>query len=53
LARPGGIYRTNDAGAHWQPVFDGQSIQSIGSLAVVIKRAAADASRSTAIDAVV
>jgi photosystem II stability/assembly factor-like uncharacterized protein len=30
----GGIYKTTDAGVHWQPIFDDQQVQSIGSLAV-------------------
>ena len=33
-AASGGIYKTTDAGVHWQPIFDGQSVASIGSLAV-------------------
>jgi photosystem II stability/assembly factor-like uncharacterized protein len=33
-AASGGIYKTTDAGAHWQPIFDGHPVQSIGSLAV-------------------
>ena len=33
-AASGGIYKTLDAGVTWQPVFDGQPVQSIGSLAV-------------------
>jgi photosystem II stability/assembly factor-like uncharacterized protein len=33
-AASGGIYKTTDAGVHWQPVFDGQPVASIGSLAV-------------------
>ncbi len=30
----GGIWRTDDAGRTWQPIFDGQSTGSIGALAV-------------------
>jgi hypothetical protein len=30
----GGVYKTTDGGVHWQPVFDAQPVQSIGSLAV-------------------
>ena len=33
-AASGGIYKTTDGGVHWQPVFDGQPVMSIGSLAV-------------------
>ncbi len=33
-AASGGIYKTTDAGIHWQPIFDGQPVASIGSLAV-------------------
>ncbi len=33
-AASGGIYKTTDAGVHWQPVFDDQPVSSIGSLAV-------------------
>jgi photosystem II stability/assembly factor-like uncharacterized protein len=33
-AASGGIYKTTDAGVHWQPIFDGQPVASIGSLAV-------------------
>ncbi len=33
-AASGGIYKTTDAGAHWQAVFDGPPVASIGSLAV-------------------
>ena len=33
-AASGGIYKTLDAGVTWQPMFDGQPVQSIGSLAV-------------------
>src|SRR5437867_6109842 len=30
----GGIAKTIDGGVHWQQIFDGQPVQSIGSLAV-------------------
>src|SRR5581483_11149759 len=30
----GGVWKTEDGGVHWRPVFDEQSAQSIGSLAV-------------------
>ena len=30
----GGIFKTSDAGTTWQPIFDGQPVSSIGSLAV-------------------
>ncbi len=33
-AASGGIFKTTDGGAHWQPVFDRQPVSSIGSLAV-------------------
>ena len=33
-AASGGVYKTTDGGTHWQPVFDQQPVQSIGSLAV-------------------
>jgi photosystem II stability/assembly factor-like uncharacterized protein len=33
-AASGGIYKTTDGGVHWQPMFDLQPVQSIGSLAV-------------------
>jgi photosystem II stability/assembly factor-like uncharacterized protein len=33
-AASGGIFKTTDAGIHWQPVFDDQPVASIGSLAV-------------------
>jgi photosystem II stability/assembly factor-like uncharacterized protein len=33
-AASGGIYKTTDAGAHWQSIFDAQPVASIGSLAV-------------------
>jgi hypothetical protein len=33
-AASGGVFKTVDAGVHWQPVFDDQPAQSIGALAV-------------------
>jgi photosystem II stability/assembly factor-like uncharacterized protein len=33
-AASGGVYKTTDGGVHWQPMFDLQPVQSIGSLAV-------------------
>src|SRR5262245_1142669 len=33
-AASGGIWKTTDGGVTWQPIFDGQSAQSIGSLAI-------------------
>jgi len=33
-AASGGIFKTVDAGAHWDPIFDGEPVSSIGSLAV-------------------
>ncbi len=33
-AASGGIFKTTDAGAHWEAVFDDQPVSSIGSLAV-------------------
>jgi photosystem II stability/assembly factor-like uncharacterized protein len=30
----GGVWKTTDAGTVWQPIFDGQSVASIGALAV-------------------
>src|SRR5258708_25818883 len=30
----GGVWKTDDGGVHWRPVFDEQSVQSIGSLAI-------------------
>ncbi|MCJ7679482.1 MAG: sialidase, partial [Candidatus Aminicenantes bacterium] len=33
-AASGGIFKTTDGGSQWNPVFDGQSVSSIGSLAV-------------------
>jgi photosystem II stability/assembly factor-like uncharacterized protein len=33
-AASGGIFKTTDGGIHWEPIFDGQSVSSIGSLAI-------------------
>ncbi len=33
-AASGGIWKTIDGGVHWDPIFDGQPVSSIGSLAV-------------------
>jgi photosystem II stability/assembly factor-like uncharacterized protein len=33
-AASGGIWKTTDAGIHWQPIFDNQPVSSIGALAV-------------------
>ncbi len=33
-AASGGVWKTVDGGVHWEPVFDDQSAQSIGALAV-------------------
>jgi photosystem II stability/assembly factor-like uncharacterized protein len=33
-AASGGIFKTIDNGAHWDPIFDGEPVSSIGSLAV-------------------
>ncbi len=30
----GGIFKTTDGGIHWDPIFDGQPVSSIGSLAI-------------------
>ena len=30
----GGVWKTTDGGVHWEPIFDNQPVQSIGSLAV-------------------
>ena len=33
-AASGGIFKTIDGGTHWEPIFDGQPVSSIGSLAI-------------------
>jgi len=33
-AASGGIFKTTDGGTHWEPVFDGQDVSSIGSMAL-------------------
>src|SRR5438552_10301337 len=33
-AASGGIFKTTDGGTHWDPIFDAESVASIGSLAV-------------------
>ncbi|HEY8174955.1 MAG TPA: hypothetical protein VIF32_04635 [Gemmatimonadaceae bacterium] len=33
-AASGGIWKTTDAGVHWQPIMDNQQVSSIGALAV-------------------
>src|SRR5690348_7688 len=33
-AASGGIFKSTDAGIHWDPIFDEQPVSSIGSLAV-------------------
>jgi photosystem II stability/assembly factor-like uncharacterized protein len=33
-AASGGIFKTTDGGIHWEPIFDAESVSSIGSLAV-------------------
>lgn len=33
-AASGGIFKTTDGGLHWEPIFDSQSVSSIGSLAI-------------------
>ena len=30
----GGIFKTTDGGIHWEAIFDGQPVSSIGSLAI-------------------
>jgi photosystem II stability/assembly factor-like uncharacterized protein len=33
-AASGGIFKSTDGGVHWDPIFDGQAVSSVGSLAV-------------------
>ena len=33
-AASGGIFKSTDGGIHWDPIFDGQTVSSIGALAV-------------------
>ncbi|MHB8838695.1 MAG: WD40/YVTN/BNR-like repeat-containing protein [Gemmatimonadaceae bacterium] len=33
-AASGGVWKTTDGGTNWRPLFDGQIVQSIGSIAV-------------------
>ena len=33
-AASGGLWKTTDGGIHWKPIFDGQPVSSIGSVAV-------------------
>ncbi len=33
-AASGGIFKSTDGGTHWEPIFDGQPVSSIGALAV-------------------
>lgn len=33
-AASGGIFKTTDGGIHWDPIFDGEPVSSIGALAV-------------------
>lgn len=33
-AASGGVWKTVDGGTHWEPLFDGQPVSSIGSLAI-------------------
>ncbi len=34
-AASGGVWKTTDGGVHWDPLFDDQAVQAIGSLAIV------------------
>src|ERR1700704_449198 len=33
-AASGGMFKTTDAGAHWDAIFDGQDVSSIGAIAI-------------------
>src|SRR5579862_6591436 len=33
-AASGGIFKSTDGGVHWDPIFDGEPVSSIGSLAI-------------------
>jgi photosystem II stability/assembly factor-like uncharacterized protein len=33
-AASGGIFKSTDGGVHWKPIFDGQEVASVGSLAI-------------------
>lgn len=33
-AASGGIFKSTDGGVHWEPIFDGQPVSSVGSLAI-------------------
>jgi len=33
-AASGGLWKTTDGGVHWDPIFDGQAVHSVGALAV-------------------
>ena len=35
-AASGGIWKTTDAGIHWAPIFDDQSVSSVGAMAVAL-----------------
>jgi hypothetical protein len=35
-AASGGIWKTTDAGIHWAPIFDDQSVSSVGAMAVAV-----------------
>ena len=35
-AASGGVWKSTDSGARWAPVFDGQSAQAIGALALAV-----------------
>src|SRR5678816_861738 len=35
-AASGGIWKTTDAGIHWNPIFDEQSVSSVGAMAVSV-----------------